>query len=706
MNWNKYPFLRLVIAFSAGILLAGRFTMLHPARVFGVMMGLMLLETLLIRYLKSYRYRWVSGLLMLMLFVMAGYLRARVLEVPFCRGEEVHEVAGGEGCYVARVCELPVEKGQSVKILLELKGFRSEGRERPVSGKVMAYLEKSAAARELGYGEVLAFSVPVEEVPPPRNPEEFDYRTHLSHRGVTGRVYLKEGDWVPLGLNDGNRLLAFALRFRASLLYVLQRSGVTEDEFGVGAAILLGYDESLPAQVRQNYVAAGAMHVLCVSGMHVGVIYMLAAFVLGLIGKGRRRDTFKRILLLALVWFYALITGLSPSILRSTFMITMLVFGVLVHRKGFTLNSMAASAFVLLLVNPNNLYAIGFQLSYAAVLGIFLLQPPIYNLIYVRNKLLDKAWEITAVSLAAQVATMPFTVYYFHQCTPYFWLSNLLMTPVSFVVIMMGMLLFLVSWVPWLSVWVGKAVWWGLHGMNGLVSCVEHLPLSLIKGLYMNRLEFFLALLLLLLILLWVQLEKKRMWMEMLVVGLLFATSLAFRSERTARQQRMVVYSLRNHTAVDFIDGASHLLLCDEGLLADPVSIDYSLKGYWARCQLWMNPPCYTLSDSMMTEWVCKKQDLVSFHGALLAFWDPGKKAVPETPLRVDYLIVRGKQRPDLSPIMERYRVDTLLIDGSVPKYLAKQWVAQAEKMHTPYINIGEGAYIQDYRENTLFLSY
>lgn len=634
---------------------------------------------------------------MLTLFVMAGYLRVRVSATTFCRGEEIHDEVVGEGCYLARVCELPEEKEQSVKMLLELRGFRSERGERPVSGKVMAYFEKTVAAMKVGYGEVLAFSVPVEEVPPPRNPGEFDYRTHLSRRGVTGRVYLKEGDWLPLGLNDGNPLLAFALRFRASLLGVLQRNGITEEEFGVGAAILLGYDESLPAQVRQNYVAAGAMHVLCVSGMHVGVIYMLAAFVLGLMGKGRRRDTFKRILLLALVWFYALITGLSPSILRSTFMITMLVFGVLIHRKGFTLNSMAASAFVLLLVNPNNLYAIGFQLSYAAVLGIFLLQPPIYNLIYVRNKLLDKAWEITAVSLSAQIATMPFTVYYFHQCTPYFWLSNLLMTPVSFVVIMMGMLLFLVSWVPWLSVWVGKGVWLGLHGMNGVVSCIERLPLSLIKGLYMSRLEFFLALLLLVLLLLWVQLEKKRMLMEMLVVGLAFSLSLAVRSERTACQQRMVVYSLRNHTAVDFIEGTSHLLLCDEGLLSDPASIDYSLKGYWARCQLWMNPSCYTLADSLTTEWVRKKGDLVSYHGALLALWNPGKKVASAHPLRVDYLMVRGKQRPDLSPIMECYRVDTLIIDGSVPKYLAKQWISQAEKTHTPYINIGEGGYVHDF---------
>ncbi len=693
MNWNKYPFLRLVMAFSVGIVLGGHLTSLRPVMVFGVMTGLLLVEALLIRFRKSYRRLWISGILMLMLFVLAGYLRTRALEVG-----EVPDASVSEGYYLATVSELPTERDRSVRVLLELRGFLEEDGERPIAGKVMAYLEKTDAALELDYGEMLAFRAPIEAVAPPLNPEEFDYRTYLLRRGVAGRVYLKGGDWLAVGVNDGNPLLAFALRLRASLLAVLQRNGITEDEFGVGAAILLGYDDSLPAQVRQNYVAAGAMHILCVSGMHVGIIYMLASFVLGLMGKGRKREAFKRVLLLLLIWFYALLTGLSPSILRSTFMITLLVFGTLVHRKGFTLNSMAASAFLLLLANPNNLYAVGFQLSYAAVTGIFLLQRPIYQWFFVQNKLLDKAWEITAVSLAAQVATMPFTVYYFQQCTPYFWLSNLLMTPASFVVILTGMFLFLVSWVPWLSGWVGTLLWGGLRGMNGIVSWIERLPLSVIKGLYMNDLEFALSLLLLLLVMLWVQLGKKRMLKELLVVGVAFVLVMAFRSERAARQQRMAVYALRNHTAVDFVEGTSHLLLCDEALLSEASVIDYSLKGYWARCQLQMNPSCYILNENLSAGWVRKKGPLVSFQGRLLALWEaPNLTDAPEVPLRVDYLMVRGRHTPDLRKISCFYQVDTLLIDGSVPKLWAEKWKKQAEETHTPYINIGDGCLLRDF---------
>ena len=166
--------------------------------------------------------------------------------------------------------------------------------------------------------------------------------------------------------------------------------------------------------------------------------------------------------------------------------------------------------------------------------------------------------------------------------------------------------------------------------MNGIVSWIEHLPLSVIKGLYMNDLEFALSLLLLLLVMLWVQLGKKRMLKELLVVGVAFVLVMAFRSESAG--------------------------------------------------------------------WVRKKGPLVSFQGRLLALWEaPNLTDAPEVPLRVDYLMVRGRQTPDLRKISCFYQVDTLLIDGSVPKLWVEKWKKQAEETHTPYINIGDGCLLRDF---------
>lgn len=673
MNWNKYPFIRFLLALSLGIMLhdvlgsaAMEFTWLYLLLLLGIGVLFLLFCTL-----KTYRVQWIFGVATILVFVYLGYFRA-------CLRERV-----GEGSAIARVYEPPTEKDNAVKVLLDMRGF-----------KVMAYFEKSEESLNLSYGDLLAFSAPIEEITPPMNPEEFDYREYLNRRGITGRVYLKRGDWVNTGVNEGNPIYLFAYRFRDGLLQALKRCGITDDEFGVGAAILLGYDESLPAQVRQNYVAAGSMHILCVSGMHVGIIYLLASFVLGFLGKGKKMALVRRLILLALIWFYALLTGLSPSIMRATLMISFVLLGELIHRKGFALNSIAVSAFILLLIDPNNLFAIGFQLSYVAVVGIVLLQKPIYSLIYVKNKLLDKVWEITAVSLAAQIVTMPFAIYYFKQFTTYFWLSNLLMTPLSFVVIMSGMLLLMFSWMPWLNIALGKVVWASIHIMNESVSWIEGLPFSLVKGLYMDDFQFALSLILLVLFLLFVNLKKKRMMLELLVVSAVFALSLAWRSQRLSQQSQFLVYSVRNHTAINIVDGFDNVLLCDEGLPTESSSIDYSLKGHWARDQLSMNPVCYTLTEDVNKELVIKRKHLLSAHGVLLAFWDPDM-ALKESQHRiaVDYLMVREKQRPDLQQVIKTYRVGMLLVDGSVPVYLSKEWVQQAKNMGIPCYELQNGSF-------------
>ncbi|MBO6027441.1 MAG: ComEC family competence protein [Bacteroidales bacterium] len=686
--------MRLFAALALGVALhdaVGQVRMELPW-LFGLLAACIGLLLLLQSLLKSYRVQWVYGVATIIVFVYLGFFRACLQEVNGKRSCD-GLMTEGEGYWLARVYDPPTEKDKTVKVLLELCGYASDIAVIKVSGKVMAYVEKNDEALALKYGDLLGFSALIEEVPPPLNPEEFDYRQYLDRRGVTGRVYLKQDEWFATGVSETNPLYEFAYRFRDQLLEALRRCGVTEDEFGVGAAILLGYDESLPAQIRQNYVAAGSMHILCVSGMHVGIIYLLASFLLGFIGKSKRIAAIRRLILLVLIWFYALLTGLSPSIMRSALMISFVICGEFFRRKGFALNSIAASAFVVLMIDPNNLFAIGFQLSYAAVVGIVLLQRPIYNLLYVSNKVLDKVWEITAVSLAAQIATMPFTVYYFHQFTPYFWLSNLFMTPLSFLAILLGMLLLMVSWVPLLNGVMGKVVWGVLYVMNALVAWIEQLPLSLVKGLYMTDFQFAVSILLLLLLLLFVNLKKKRMVMEMLVVSLIFVCTMAWRGWRLSRQKQFVVYSLRNHTAINIVNGFTNVLLCDEGLLADASTIDYSLKGHWARDQLSMNPTCYTLGEDFSNDLVFKQKNLVSAQGVLLALWDPALALDGEGHgIKVDYLMVCEKQKPDIQHVVNTYQVGTLLIDGSVPDYLREEWVRQAEVFGIPYDEVKKGS--------------
>lgn len=696
-DYAKYPFVRMLIPFALGIwccvcLPAFR---LPTFTLVAIALALFVLAIVMAFSLKSYRHNWIFGAIMACYLVLAGYALTRAHEAEVQKSYFRNYETDAQ-YYVARVYDYPTERPNSIRTVLDLEyQFGDSLPSRPVSGKVMAYFPKSDSAFILRYGDLIAIPAPIREVSPPLNPGEFDYRDYLGRKGITGQIFLKDEDWLDLNVNNANPIYAFSYRFRDVLLASLQRSGLSDNEFGVAAAILLGYDDNLADEVRKNYVAAGSMHILCVSGMHVGIIYLLASFLLSFLNRKKWQKTLKQVLLLALIWFYALIAGLSPSILRSALMISLVIIGEIIHRKGFIINSIAASAFILLCVNPNNLFEIGFLLSYSAVIGIVVLQRPIYSWFVFKNKLLDRAWEITAVALAAQVATIPFTLFYFNQFTTYFWLSNLFMTPISFLVVISGMVLLLVSWIPYLNILVGYLVWGAVYVMNWVVARIEGIPFSIIKGLYINEVEFTLLLVALLLVLLMVLLQKRQLFLGVLGALLLLMASVTIRLYSTESQQGMTIYSLRNHTAIDFVRGGEHILLADSTLMADEGTVDYSLKGAWAQRHLSSHPQVFGFEEDYENGYLRKKTNLLSFNGKLLALWDDDCQVKDSLSYRlpVDYLLVFGKQRPDVKSINNAFVAQLLIIDGSVPRYLAEKWVAQAEESQLPYYDVGGGAF-------------
>jgi len=701
-NWSKYPFVRMLLPFALGIWCCVCLPSVSLTMTMMLMVALALFAIAAVTafVLKRYRFNWLFGMVMSCYLFMAGYAVTRVHEAEMQK-DYFRCFESDATYYVTRVYDDPTERERNIRVTLQLEyQFGDSLPSRPVFGKVMAYFPKSDSAFALRYGDLIAIPAPIREVSGPKNPEEFDYRDYLWKKGITGQVFLRDDDWLDLQTNNANPIYAFSYRFRDVLLSSLERSGLSDNEFGVAAAILLGYDDNLADEVRKNYVAAGSMHILCVSGMHVGIIYLLASFLLAFLNRRKWQKTLKQMLLLVLIWFYALIAGLSPSILRSALMISFVIIGEMIRRKGFVINSIAASAFALLCVNPNNLFEIGFLLSYSAVVGIVVLQRPIYNLLYIKNKFLDKAWEVTAVALAAQIATIPFTLFYFNQFTTYFWLSNLFMTPISFVVVISGMVLLLVSWIPYVNTLVGYLVWGAVYVMNWVVAKIESLPLSIIKGLYVSEFEFAILVLAFVLLLLAVALQKRRLFIAMLSSLLVVMVSVTMRLYSTDSQRELTFFSLRNHTAVDFVNGSEHVLLADSALMADESTVDYSLKGAWAKQHLSAHPQIVGFEEDFDNGYLRKKSNLLSFDGKLLALWDDERlNDSLSYRLPVDYLLVRNKQKPDVQSVVDGYEAKMLLIDGTVPRYLAEKWMAQAAEKQLPVYDLSAGALVVDLGE-------
>ena len=684
INWFKYPFIRLLMPFALGIWLSFSCLSLTKTEIKTVLIAVVLLGiTLFIIHssVKNYRYRWVFGVILNLHLILIGII------VVHIRDDDLDDDCD---FFVARLVECPTEKEKSVKVVLKMQSD---------VGSVMAYFEKNERSMSLRYGDVIAFHEPPKPVEPPKNPEQFDYQKYLLRKGVLRQVYLKNDSWEKLNYNRANLLYEFSYRLRDFLLQTMRNLGIDGDEYAVAAAILLGYDDTLPQELRQKYVAAGSMHILCVSGMHVGVVFMVFSYLLGFLNKRKRwQYMLKQSLLLLLIWFYALLAGLAPSILRSTIMLSFVILGDMIKRNGIILNSLAASAFLLLCIDPANLFNVGFLLSYCAVIGIVVLHRPIYNIFYTKIKLLDKIWELTSVTLAAQIATAPFSIYYFHQFPSYFWLSNLFMGPISTVVIIGGMVMLLVFFIPYINIGVAFCVKWMIFAMNFVVSRVESLPFSIVKGLYINSLEFICLLLALILLMMLVEHKKKLMVFGILSILLIFSVSQLTRAVMQREQMSFTVYSMNKNMAIDFVSGREHVLVCDTMVMKDLSAVTFSIENNLNREGVYSNGILLSVDDNGFENAYLKKaKNLLSFGNKTIAFYDEKSTFGVKLPYRphLDYFVIYGRNKVDVEKLLNCYIVDLLIIDGSVPDFLRNKIIEKADEIGQKYYDVKRhGAFV------------
>ncbi len=386
--------------------------------------------------------------------------------------------------YLAKVQMHDVEKPNSFENQVELIAFRDCVDWHPSQAKVLIYHKSKTP---LLPGQVIWVEKYPEAIPPPTFPDEFDYKGFLARSRIHFRQFIGEKFRVvdSTAVESG----AFWLEnFRKKLVEIIDAKVPDPESRQIAAALLLGQKEELDNEIRNAYAETGTMHILAVSGLHVGIIYAILLFPL----KGiRLQKTPRKIYLLAvvtLIWLYALLTGFSPSVIRAATMFSLFSAGQMRERRPSSFNILAFSAILMIAFDPDVIYEVGFQLSYLAVGGILLLQPLILRWWLPPNQILEYLWQLTAVSLAAQLATFPLSIYYFHIFPSYFLLANLIIIPLSFLVMQAGIPLLIFGWVPYLSDGLG----WLVSGMIWLQNWITF-TIQLLPGGNLDRLTITLS---------------------------------------------------------------------------------------------------------------------------------------------------------------------------------------------------------------------
>lgn len=448
---------------------------------------------------------------------------------------------------VATVLETPQEKPNSYKSLLLLHTIQSTDGVESTHEKLLVYFEKSEATEQLRPGSQMVFNKSPERIKNNGNPYEFNYKKYLARKHIYRQVYLTTEDWKLTGYKN-NTAQTWAETIRDKLLSIYRQQEIGERETEILSALTLGYKRELDRETKRVFSSAGAMHVLAVSGLHVGILFFAFSFIFGFLQKRKFGKLIYVIISIFLLWCYAFITGLSPSVMRACTMFSLIIIASNINRRANIYNTLAASAFLLLLINPNNLFEVGFQLSYMAVFGIVYLQPRLAALWPVRNKIVLFFWNLITVSIAAQIATFPLSAYYFNQFPTYFLLSNIIVIPAAMVLIPLGIGLLIFSSAPFMAEIISFLVQMVIKGVYFALSSIESFPLST-QDIMLNGPELLIVLSLLFSTFLFLKNRKAFYIKSTLFFALLLALSILSSSYNQLKEHEIIVLNSKEPVA-------------------------------------------------------------------------------------------------------------------------------------------------------------
>lgn len=689
--WNLAPLVRLFIPFLTGIIAAVYFPFQFDYLFFLIISltliisAIVLIPALTISYKRSW---WFGILLNATLFTTAYELS--ILKTEKFDADHFSKSTATTSYVYARLKEPYLEKENTLKAVMEILAVKKGNEWKSTSGKAMIYFQKDARSLQLNYGDELFLKANFVEVPQPQNPGEYNYKRFLAFHNIYQQAYIKENDWMHTGNNSANGFIKYCLDLRNSLLKILTDNQVNGDEFSVGAALLLGYEDRLDADIISAYANTGALHVLSVSGLHVAIVYIVFSWLLFFLGKVKYGHIIKAILLILFLWFYAALTGLSPSVLRSAAMFSFIVIAKAFNRYTNIYNTLAASAFLLLIIDPYLVMDVGFQLSYLAVIGIVFIQPKIYDWFEIDNRMLDEIWKITTVSIAAQIATFPLGLLYFHQFPNYFLLSNFIVIPVSTLIIYTGIALFLFAKVSvaatYLAMGFNCCVWF----LNASVKTMEQWPCALLKGISITGFETALIYLLIILFFYYFNKQKFIYLAGAFCIFIVILCSQVIEQHQQFEQKKLIVYNIPKTNAIDFITAKSNVLLTNKTFATNEYGLLFHIKHNW--WDLGINDT-KIISDSIRTKNLWVKNNVIRFYDKRIIIVNDNK-LFSET-LPVDLLIISNNPSVHISDILKKYHPNKIIFDSSNYSYRVTKWKKECALIHQPYYSVpDEGALV------------
>lgn len=679
-----YPLVRLLIPLAFGIVIGTSFDI---SSVLIIACGIVFLAGIAATAFllkKSSRYYPVNGAFIFLFFLSAGIGLYRYHQTSYESGKAdvVTEVP-----VMVRIIGDPEPKESNVRCIAEVTAILVDSAWKPVDAQTMLYLRRTPDAEQLGYGDELLVMTGVRNPSPSLNPGEFDYAGWLEHRGIGFVCFAKE-EWEAKGHTEPSWIRARALQLRKYFRERMITCGLSGQELAVSEALLLGQSSEIDPQLLSSYSASGTLHVLSVSGMHVALVFVVLLKILAPLDKRKKGKWLSFAIQFFVIWFYAFMTGMTPSVLRSVTMLSVIVTGRIINRKSHLLNTLAASAIILLIGDPMLLQDAGFLLSYCAVAGIVLVQPIVEDWWKPQSKILKPLWSLISVTLAAQIFTFPLGLYFFQQFPTWFLLTNLIVIPLSTICLYAGLLFLSLSWWTWLGTIIAIGFGFLISLLNSSVSYTEFLPHAVIQTSAWTIIEIVLLYSVILFALFAFRRKIKHAVFGTLACMLILFVCIAAGRHRGTDTREMVVFHIHKGMAIGIVENGKVTVLSDSVTIADPEQMSFHVQPRYKKIGVQEITPFDIRETDSLTAGSVRYMNGFLFTPRE-KIWLGSAQQLPSVVMKPDALIIHGKNFWTLEKLSE-VETNEIVLTGEVKTKWKEKWIAEGKRRQIPVYVTGE----------------
>ena len=547
-----------------------------------------------------------------------------------------------------------------------------------VSGKSLLNVEKDTIEPIFKVDDILISNSSFNTISTPLNPHQFDYKNYLSKKYIYHQLILTHKALIKID-STKHTLFGYAALLRENINKHLDNYNFKDSERSIINALLLGQRQDISKEIYDSYTQAGVIHILAVSGLHVGIILLLLNFIFKPLDYFKKGNYIKILIVLGLLWSYAIIAGLSASVIRAVSMFSIVAVAMHLKRPTNIYNTLAISMFVLLLFKPTFIFDVGFQLSYLAVLAIVVMQPILYNLWLPKYKVLDFFWKIFTVTLAAQVGVIPISLYYFHQFPGLFFISNLVIIPCLSLILGLGLLIISLSLLNILPIFLANIYGWIISAMNVFVSWVSNQEAFLFKNISFSIGHVLLSYMLIISVIILIKQKTYKSMFSVLMAILLFQSYLIFNSYNSSSSAFIVFHKSRYSAIGTKQNKQLNLYNNIENVTNEKLITNFKVGEDISTIT----------SDSI--------RNVYAFNGKKMLIIDSiGVYNVKS--FRPDIILLRNSPKLNLERLIDTLRPELIISDGSNYKTYQERWAATCRTKKIPFHQTSKkGAFIYRY---------